>query len=286
MLWYQYDVIQGYKWSWDNINGHSGVDIGMPVGTPLTAPVGGVIVGADYHAWGGQVDIKFLSGGVTKIFTMIHLSQIASGIKLGMTVTAGKILGYSGGTNSGAHPTAPRYSNVAHTHVELTYGDIPPYTTYQPIHATPDHHPLDVTPLVNTIKAHGIANDESATTPPPAGVPGQGDPLFSMGNISALSVMRTTGQSAHQLLVEVPGFLGICLALDQAEHFSAYDPGFNPLGVPGYTVQWVVKNGLAFFLRAGLVIIGVFMILALVAAVVHLNQWLQEAGTLAVPLAI
>lgn len=82
------------------------------------------------------------------------------------------------------------------------------------------------------------------------------------------------GQLAHTTLQELPGFSGIVGALNQAERFQALPNGANF----GDTMSWVGSNAFTGFLRFGLVIFGVLLVFALIAAMVKKNIWMGQAG--------
>ncbi len=85
---------------------HTGIDIGVPVGTRLYAPVSGAVVQAGWNGgYGNSVTIR-LDNGMTLILG--HLSQVA--VKPGQRVSAGAFLGLSGNTG---------YSTGPHLHVEM-----------------------------------------------------------------------------------------------------------------------------------------------------------------------
>ncbi|MBF6614699.1 MAG: M23 family metallopeptidase [Chloroflexi bacterium] len=274
--WYAYRIYQGYRWDWTNQTAHSGVDMPMPVGTPLTAPVGGIIAGVGYHAWGGQVDIRANLGAQTTIVSFLHLSLIPGDLTLNQRVEPGRIIGWSGGVNSGAHPTAPRYSTGPHLHFELSYGDTPPYTTYNPRASTPAHHPLDPTAYISALAANGITNQP------------QNLPLYTDSTGGGTTLSTTTdeanrnstpgGSQAHRYLVEVPGFAGIVEAIDAAERVSDYDPGNWPWEQTIYPLKWVIQNFLTIVVRATIFLVGLLMLLALLVAVVAQNAWMREAA--------
>ena len=86
---------------------HHGVDVAMPVGTPLTAPADGVVV----KKGNGP------SGGVTLILkhednrhTVYYHLQKPSHLAKGATVKRGELLGFSGNTGASTGP---------HLHMEL-----------------------------------------------------------------------------------------------------------------------------------------------------------------------
>ncbi|MBF6614701.1 MAG: peptidoglycan DD-metalloendopeptidase family protein [Chloroflexi bacterium] len=156
MLWFQAATTQGFKWSTAAPLAHSGMDLGMPVGTPLTSPVAGVVIGAAYHTWGGQVDVRTSLGGQPRVLSYLHLSEVEPGLRLGQTLTAGARVGLSGGVNSGAHPTQPQFSTGPHLHFELTAGGVAPYTpAYNPRRPSATSYPLDPTDLLTQIRTTG-----------------------------------------------------------------------------------------------------------------------------------
>jgi len=97
---------------------HTGLDIGVPVGTPLTATMNGKVIQAgDYDGWGNMVLIQ---NGPWEIL-VAHLSQID--VSLGQVVSAGTVLGLSGSTG---------FSTGPHVHYEIRYNGLPidPQETY------------------------------------------------------------------------------------------------------------------------------------------------------------
>lgn len=83
--------------------GHAGLDIGLPVGTPLLAVADGVILHAiptNSSEAGIHIDLKTDSGVIARY---LHMSQVA--VKTGDRVSKGQILGLSGNTglSSGPH---------------------------------------------------------------------------------------------------------------------------------------------------------------------------------------
>jgi GH25 family lysozyme M1 (1,4-beta-N-acetylmuramidase) len=118
--------------------GHTGIDAGLPVGTPLRAPADGVIewanwftdpTGAD-NRWlmtdGGGISVVLNCGTGKPNFNFSHLSRTA--LNIGDKVRQGDIIGYSG--NTGRWTTGP------HCHFEAmpdgwdlgsnTYGRVNP----------------------------------------------------------------------------------------------------------------------------------------------------------------
>jgi len=83
--------------------GHPGVDIRAPVGTPVTAALGGQVVFAGtYHGYGQLIEIEHSDGTHARY---AHLSAFAPGMRAGTTVSAGQRIGAVGrtGRTSGAH---------------------------------------------------------------------------------------------------------------------------------------------------------------------------------------
>ncbi len=82
---------------------HWGVDYGAPVGTPVMVTADGVVASAGWHGGGGNaVEVRHTGGYVT---TYMHLSRFASGIRPGVRVEQGQVIGYVGATGlaTGAH---------------------------------------------------------------------------------------------------------------------------------------------------------------------------------------
>lgn len=302
MNWWEAPVIQGYKWSFAAFWTHSGIDLGMPYGTTLTTPVNGKVIGAGCYPWGGQVDIlTTLSDGSQYVLSFLHLSQIAGqlGMHIGEQISAGTTIGFSGGTRNGVCPTGAKYSTVAHLHFELTYGTTAPYSGagghYKPSDppflptsngANQSRHPVDPGKLLDEIKA---GNGQAAS----GNSGGAGGDNLS-GN--------TPGQKSHSILTSVPGFLGICEALDAIEQFEAFDPSGsssskigvgpvqvsvpNPLDTFGYSVRWTGRNLLVIVVRLLIMVLGWALLLLLVWGLIAANRWVGEAGELAAAAAI
>jgi murein DD-endopeptidase MepM/ murein hydrolase activator NlpD len=71
---------------------HQGIDYGVPVGTPVTAPAAGLVIFAGVQSGFGNV-VQVDHG---------HLSQIA--VSVGQAVAAGDLLGFSGATGTVTGP--------------------------------------------------------------------------------------------------------------------------------------------------------------------------------------
>jgi len=92
--------------------GHDGIDIGMPIGTPVQAALGGTVLGtgntdlyhspttgAQCYSFGKWVMVKHGNGLAT---LYAHLSQV--GVSTGQSVTTGQVIGYSGMTGYATGP--------------------------------------------------------------------------------------------------------------------------------------------------------------------------------------
>ena len=82
---------------------HTGVDYAAPVGTPVMAVGDGVVIMAKYSGGGGNtVEIRHNSSYTTGYN---HLSRYGKGIKAGVYVKQGQVIGYVGttGLSTGPH---------------------------------------------------------------------------------------------------------------------------------------------------------------------------------------
>lgn len=81
---------------------HYGVDYGAPVGTPVMATADGTVVSASYgKASGNMVRLRH----VRKMETYyLHLSRFAKGIRSGVHVRQGQVIGYVGSTGLSTGP--------------------------------------------------------------------------------------------------------------------------------------------------------------------------------------
>ncbi len=84
---------------------HPGIDLGMPVGTPIYATDAGTISVADATGYNGGYGktIKIShAGGFSSRYG--HLSRIVSGLSVGDAVKKGELIGYSGNTGRSTGP--------------------------------------------------------------------------------------------------------------------------------------------------------------------------------------
>jgi len=101
----------GVPGSWSS-GYHTGLDFVSPTGTPVRAPVGGVVVSADWDgAYGRLVKIRFAQGGE---LWFAHLNDFA--VAPGQRVAAGQVIGHVGLTGR---------TTGSHLHFEVRIGDRP-----------------------------------------------------------------------------------------------------------------------------------------------------------------
>ena len=82
---------------------HYGVDYGAPVGTPVRATARGTVLSAGVRGGGGRtVRLRHANGFLT---AYLHLSGYAEGIRSGVRVDQGQVIGYVGssGLSTGPH---------------------------------------------------------------------------------------------------------------------------------------------------------------------------------------
>ncbi|MGD1148392.1 MAG: peptidoglycan DD-metalloendopeptidase family protein [Thermoanaerobaculaceae bacterium] len=81
---------------------HWGVDYGAPAGTPVMVTGDGVVSFTGWRGGGGNaVEVRHPGGYVT---TYMHLSRFASGIREGVRVEQGQVIGYVGATGLATGP--------------------------------------------------------------------------------------------------------------------------------------------------------------------------------------
>ncbi len=91
---------------------HTGVDWAAPIGTPIFAAGNGTVISAGRESgYGNRVEIQHLNGYVT---TYNHMSGYARGMKEGLRVRQGQVIGYLGMTGLATGP---------HLHYEVLVND-------------------------------------------------------------------------------------------------------------------------------------------------------------------
>lgn len=77
-------------------NGHNGMDIGVPYGTPIVAAASGEVLNASYHwSWGNNV-LLYHNGTYSTRYA--HMSSMA--VSVGQYVSQGQVIGYVGNTGN------------------------------------------------------------------------------------------------------------------------------------------------------------------------------------------
>ena len=79
---------------------HDGVDIAVPVGTPVRAPFGGTVVSADFDPRGGKTIVLEHEGGFRSVYA--HNSDLR--VRPGDSVQKGQVIGLSGNTGRTTGP--------------------------------------------------------------------------------------------------------------------------------------------------------------------------------------
>ncbi|GEP10035.1 hypothetical protein MMMDOFMJ_0616 [Methylobacterium gnaphalii] len=82
---------------------HTGVDWANAIGTPILAAGNGTVIKADWSSgYGQRVEIQHINGYIT---TYNHMSRFARGMREGVRVTQGQVIGYVGttGLSTGPH---------------------------------------------------------------------------------------------------------------------------------------------------------------------------------------
>ncbi len=93
---------------------HTGVDFGVPYGTPIRSAGAGVVeIAGRNGAYGITIEIKHNSNYET---LYAHMSKLAAGIRRGTRVNQGQIIGYVGSTGRSTGP---------HLHYEIRVGGRP-----------------------------------------------------------------------------------------------------------------------------------------------------------------
>lgn len=222
--WYCFPVTQAH-----GQNGEAGVDIGTPMGTKLTAPFGGTVVGAGYHDWGGEVDILANVPGLGTVEEyFIHLDQIAGNIVPGSAISAGQFIGLSGGqTSGGSHPVHNTPGNFYSSGPHTEFGFNPPWVNLTGVSNT--QKGIDPTNILGQLKAGQIVSDVGST---------------STGGTTTLSASTGGGDCAAQ------GYVPI---------FQI--PQIGPIGGGNICLPLTVQQTQQGLIRTGLVVLGAILVL-------------------------
>jgi murein DD-endopeptidase MepM/ murein hydrolase activator NlpD len=81
---------------------HYGIDYGAPTGTPVRVTAGGVVAFVGWDGGGGKtVKVRHPNGYLT---AYLHLSRFAGGLRRGVRLTQGEVVGYVGSTGLATAP--------------------------------------------------------------------------------------------------------------------------------------------------------------------------------------
>jgi murein DD-endopeptidase MepM/ murein hydrolase activator NlpD len=103
-------VTSPYGWRWGRM--HEGIDIAVPMGTPIRAAAAGTVIYAGWLGGYGNLSVIDHGGGIATAYG--HQSGIAAGN--GAYVAQGQVIGYVGSTG---HSTGP------HLHFEVRVNGVP-----------------------------------------------------------------------------------------------------------------------------------------------------------------
>ena len=93
-------------------SGHTGIDIGVPYGTPIAAADGGTVIFASWNVAYGNMTVIDHGGG----FSTMYAHQSKQLVAVGDRVTQGQIIGYIGTTG---------WSTGPHLHFEIRVNGVP-----------------------------------------------------------------------------------------------------------------------------------------------------------------
>jgi hypothetical protein len=234
-------------------NGETGIDLGTPFGTPITALVTGKVLGDGYYGGGGVVSQEMNLNGQPASLYYQHLDRIAPGIVAGVMVQAGQLIGYSGGQLSGgSHPSSSQFSTGPHTEVGVNapYGGM-----WNPYNYGPNINPLLFLPqLLAGLPANA------------AGVSGAAQVVS--GNVGATTIRVTTA----------PGFGPIAQSLHDSQAFVPLS--VNPLqGLSVNPGDALIHDAGAVVSRGIVVAVGFLIVGAVVVSAA--TQFAQQQGALA-----
>ena len=120
----------------DHPTWHCATDIFAPRGTPILAPIAGRVTRAGYQSLGGN---RLWIEGPGDRFYLAHLQQIAGGIREGVHVSAGQVVGLLGDTGSAPRHSAPSPHRVGASHDGRLLDQREPVRPAPQVWLTPDH---------------------------------------------------------------------------------------------------------------------------------------------------
>ena len=100
---------------------HQGVDLAVPVGTPVVATARGRVLSVGRRGgYGLAVEVGHRSSGSLSTSTLYaHLGSLPAGLRAGLGVRRGAVIGFSGGVGAGAG-----VSTGPHVHYEVRRGGV------------------------------------------------------------------------------------------------------------------------------------------------------------------
>lgn len=213
-----------------------GIDIGLPMGTPITSLTDGTVLGVGYPACpGGVVSVESVVNGKLASVYYQHMDRIV--VSEGDTVHVGQLLAYSGGQLSGgSHPSQRLCSSGPHIEVGI---NAPWGGVWHSLGAN-----MDPAPWIRSLIRQGPGVTANATV----------GALSSFGRKVAIN--------------PAPGFLGLEQQLGQAEQFTPpapFNPSLNPAAdaaqIAGIGFTWIMQNALTVAIRSFVVLLGVLLII-------------------------
>jgi hypothetical protein len=164
--WLAYGVSHGYYPNYlSNVGDtpHFANDIGTPFHTPVTALFGGTVVEQKQGLpWGTEIFIRPDDPSLPQYY-YYHLDTLSTHV--GQHVSAGEMIGLSGGQNSGgSNPSTPAMSSGPHTHVGF-------FTMWTPTPMGTRPFGPDISPYINALSKgqsvpNGVSNPDTGTPPP------------------------------------------------------------------------------------------------------------------------
>lgn len=261
-------------------------NIQLPDGYPIITLLPGTVTAIDTSnvAWGGVVTLK-LDIPLNKLATHMQFEHLArTPVRVGQHLNPGDILGFNGGSLAQGTQKVPLGVGLYHgDHYGVDAGwqfDTP---------ANLNGGPLDIVPLLNAARDGTLTINLSGKN-----ISISGGAEGSSGQQFLTSVL-STGQQAHDILNNFPGFAEICEAVDIVEQFVPFalptksdngsgstdinifgidtgipDPGViaqKAVQLPSDIIQAIfvfsVTNLGAFLVRSMFVILGIILLVAL-----------------------
>lgn len=268
------------------LGGSHDMDLKTPPDTEITFLLPGTITDISAPTWGKQVSLELDNPwqGV-KYMAYLHLDAVNPTIKVGDHVTPGVVVGWSGGENDlsqmrGANnPTGQHFvdssqmSSGPQIGIALMNGPI--YGSGMGWISNPEGHPeLNPEPLIQAAEAGNLGMIDGTTFS--VGLNNYNAPTVGPNAPIVINrfnnVYDQVAQASHDTIAHVPGFFGICAAVDEAEQFpgimNAFSGDKNPFDAP-YNVVMTILNTVTgnippFFVRGFIALIGFLIVIGLI----------------------